>query len=245
MKKTLQIMALFTFLMIFSFANSLSQSLELTGPENDPDIISCDPEDNMVESEPIVKNTTNSELNFRVSITPVHLVDGHKFSMCDMNTCYPEYTEYFVTPQNNTLAAGASSGHSIYIYLSPNGVKGTTELKIRFFNVDNVDDYVEYTVKFAVGPIDVNNQQIVKFGLESLMPNPANNFINLKFNSSNQLNVNLKVYTENGSLVKSIVIPTQSSSYLMNTEDLQNGRYYFIMNKGTDKPEQGNFIISR
>lgn len=245
MKKILQIMALFSTMMIISYVNSFAQSLELTAPETNPDVISCEPEDNMVESEPMIKNLTNAQLSFRVSITPVHLVDGHKFSMCDMNTCYPESTEYFVTPQDNVLSPGGSSGHSMYIYLSPYGVKGTTELKVRFFNVANADDYVEYTVKYAVGTTDVNNNQSIKFSVESLMPNPVNNFINYKFSSTSQSESNLKIYSENGSLVKSVKIPAQSNSYMMNTNDMINGRYYFMLNTGKNNQEQGNFIISR
>lgn len=125
-----------------------SQSLQFVKPTVFPDTIVGKAEDWELTSSPVVKNVSNHDVLVRMVVAPLKLATGHLFSFCDLSTCYPPATNMLESPNPFTLHPGENTGNWLHIYIYPNGTEGTSELSVRFYNVDNPDDGISYKVVY-------------------------------------------------------------------------------------------------
>jgi hypothetical protein len=90
-KNKLHFLTLIT-VFVLSVSVMYSQSIQLLKPEEVPEMLHGMPEDAEITSSPEIKNISDGEINLKISITPLTLVPGHLFGLCDMNSCYPPLT---------------------------------------------------------------------------------------------------------------------------------------------------------
>jgi hypothetical protein len=138
-----------------------------------------------------------------------------------------------------------TSGEYIHIYLYPNNTEGTSELNIRFFNVDNPSDNVIYKAVFQVGPSDVNEPMKISLNVGDLVPNPASEYINFKNLGFNKGKGILQVYNLAGNIIESIELKGIINEYTLNTTSYPEGIYFVKFINGNNIKKAGRFIISR
>ncbi len=239
MKKIILIIAAVS--AFLSFNTLYSQSLELVRPESSPDTVNGEPETFQITAVAEIENVSDAELNFKISTTVIQLAEGHLYSFCDLNTCYQPQTGNFTTPNPSTLAAGESTEKHLYLDLHPEGNDGTSIISVRYFNVDNPDDFVEYTVVYIVGTIGVD--EIIASLKPLVYPNPASERVTIK-NKTPFKNNTLKIFDASGRIVKQINrLNGESINVAIN--DLSIGVYNFVIFNGNKLERKGKFIISR
>ncbi|MFC2130596.1 T9SS type A sorting domain-containing protein [Bacteroidota bacterium] len=240
MKYFLRIIILITF---FSLINTeaFSQSMELTYPTDGIDSISGPPLGSDLFSYPIVKNLLDTELNFKMTVSPIILTEGHTFTFCDLNTCFPEQTEEFTSPNPSTLPAGESSMY-IDVALKPNGIEGVSEINCRFFNVDNPTDFVDYSIIFNVTVTAVNEPIVKSYIVSTTWPNPAIDIVNIR-HSSLLNNSSIHITNANGVQIGNIKINNAENNTSINTSAYYSGTYFYNIIDNGKIWQSGKFII--
>ncbi len=231
MKYFLRIIILITF---FSFikSESFSQSMELTYPT----------EHNLF-SYPIIKNLLGSELNFKMTVSPLVLTVGHTFTFCDLNSCFPAQTEAFTSPDPSTLPAGESSLY-IDVALQPNDIEGVSEINCKFFDVDNPTDFVDYIILFNVSITGVNEPVVKSYIVPTIWPNPAIDIVNIR-HSPLLNNSSILITNAAGVQIDNIKINNAENNTSINTSAYSSGAYFYNIIDNGKIEQSGKFIISK
>ncbi|NOR88338.1 MAG: hypothetical protein GQ527_12085, partial [Bacteroidales bacterium] len=109
-----------------------------------------------VSDEYFVKNNSTNDLNIRMRMEAVSLVDSTEYSFCALGNCFPpgvnETTHDFPIAAGVTLGdEGVFTGH-----YHAHGFEGTSQIRYTFYNVDDLNDTISFTIIFngstMVGP---------------------------------------------------------------------------------------------
>lgn len=102
-----------------------------------------------------IKNISNEEKKVNVKLVVKTLAPGHTVAFCT-HLCFMAQTSDWEAPSSQffTIPAGGDSGflnggQGFSAHFYPNGNSGTSEVEFIFFNVDNPDDNVSYTVTYT------------------------------------------------------------------------------------------------
>ena len=142
---------------------------------------------------PDIKNISTKTINTKLKIFVDSLTEGHTFSVC-FKSCYAPFTETWICPDVVSLAAekkiSASIGSSKVAFdLNHNMGIGVSKFRVRFYDADNEQNYIEYPIVYKVGVSGVNDN-----GSNSdvaVYPNPAQNSVSLTFNGFQAVKVQL------------------------------------------------------
>jgi hypothetical protein len=241
MKNILRISIVFLAFLIIGFKPLLSQSYEFVRA----DTLVRATVDDLIVSYAECKNISASAKSTKVRVSPVTLVAGHKYVFCAPGQCYPE-SETISESGAFNLNAGESTGNYFTLDLNVNNIPGTSTLAVRFFNDNNITDYIEYNATYVVTVTSVEDGKESAYVSILSYPNPATNFINLKYNipfASN--NVKCSIYNSAGSFVTSLPVAGQEGNLNINTSALVSGNYYFVFVNGNQKIVDGNFSVMR
>jgi hypothetical protein len=191
------------------------------------------------------KNISSTTKSTKVRITPISLSTGHQYAFCAPGQCYP-VSEVMSESEPFDLATNETTGNyfslDLYVYEHP----GTSRLTVRFYDVNNSSDFIEYQVTFVALASSVEDgDNLAQVSILSY-PNPATNFVYLKYNfpfASN--NVKCNIYNYAGSFIASLPVSGQEGNLNFNTSVLVNGSYYYVFVKGNQKIIDGNFTVMR
>lgn len=121
----------------------------------------------------------------------------------------------------------------------------TYKLVITVLNNDNLQAESDYfTIKHSTTDIAENLSELSS---PAIFPNPALNYINIKFNINQTEKADLLIYNSMGNLVKKISFGELSPGAYhtgLDTKELNNGSYYLLI-KTTSRTIQNKFIIIR
>jgi trimeric autotransporter adhesin len=74
-----------------------------------------------------------------------------------------------------------------------------------------------------------NNSIQNNHSIATIHPNPSNDFTNIKFTSNIESQISMFIYSFDGKLVRSEIIPASSSSFSISTRELTNGIYTLML----------------
>ncbi len=216
----------FTALMAFVVCASFSyaQSLEFTHLETEKTV---NPDSSSAVFHATVKNISSSDVSVKITVTEVSGEDDYDVSWCDPNSCYFLMNNPQTSPAF-TLTPDGTTEEQFHLEISPYGIEGTSVVKVRFFNVNDENDYIEFE---AIATFDkttsVTKFTILENNFSSFAPNPANNATSFDFDLTGIADKStLEIHSATGALVKTINITNHSGNVTINTSDLPQGIYY-------------------
>ncbi len=114
-----------------------------------------------VSDEYFVRNNSSSDLNIRMRMVAVNLVEGADYSFCALGSCFPpginETTQDFLVTAETTVAeGGVFTGH-----YHPQNNAGTSLIRYTFYNVDNLNDTISFNISFNGTPQFENSLQML------------------------------------------------------------------------------------
>jgi hypothetical protein len=219
MKKVIQSSLLFLALSTFVNAQSLtlsSDSVYVSGTVND----------NLLVATSSVTNSLAVPIKVRVRRTVQTVVPGTQNYFC-WSACHsPSVSE---DPDYIEIAPGETRNDFYADYL-PQGQSGQSVIFYTFFNHDMPADSVRLKVVFDVAPTGIAS--IDNKNIFTLYPNPANDFIHVKYNFNNQ--ADFIIYDITGKLIKRESLKEGQTDYIFSIADLKSGVYFYSVNNGKD-----------
>jgi len=191
-----------------------------------------------------LKNNTDHRIDVGLKIIKISVFDGHDVLHCFGGNCYPPVSkDTTISPGTLTLEPGEESTEADFdIELNPNGIQGTSIVKLVFFVIGNEDNNDEYQVEFKIGSSGVTDNSDKLNCLT--FPNPANNFVNVDLSDLSG-NVQIKVYNSQSNLMSDYSLSNPDGFYMLNCSVFPQGIYNFIILKDGKKAKQGRFVIAR
>ncbi len=191
-----------------------------------------------------LKNNTDHSIDIGLKIIKISVIEGHFVLHCFGGNCYPPATSDTTISQGTLiLEPGEESTQADFdIELSPNGIPGTSIIKLVFFVVGDEENCDDYEVEFKIGSSSVtdNSDKLNCF----TYPNPANNFVNFDLSDLSG-NIQIKVYNSQSNLMCDYSLSNPDSFYLLNCSTFPQGIYNFVILKDGKEAKQGRFVIAR
>jgi hypothetical protein len=211
--------------LLFLALATLVNAQSLTLP-NDSIYIGGTINDNLLVATSTVTNTTSGAVKVRVRRTVQTVVPGTQNYFC-WSACHsPSVSE---DPDYVEIAAGATASDFYADYL-PQGQSGQSIIFYTFFNHDMPSDSVRLKVVFDIAPTGIAS--IEGKNNFALYPNPANDFIRVKYNFDNQ--ADLIIYDITGKMVRRESLIEGQTDYTFSIADLKSGVYFYSVNNGKD-----------
>jgi hypothetical protein len=233
-------------IVILTIQEGKAQTFQLLKPISVPDSVYGKPEDATLVSYSEVKNITANSASYKIALSPVYLVPGHLYSICDCANCYMPQEGFYQTPNPCPLEPGATSGAAIYLDLYPNNVEGTSIINVSFYNVNNQVDVTTYVAVFIVGGMGINEPVEPTLLKADISPNPATDKVlinNIPYFETGS--AKLEIFDTKGNKVNTQIIYNSNSSCDLNTTDFTSGLYWYIITDNEKPLKAGNFIISK
>jgi len=101
-----------------------------------------------VSEEYFVRNNSSEDLNIKMRMQAIELVDGADYSFCALGACFPpgmyETPGAYSLPAETTVGSeGVFTGH-----YHAKGFEGTSIIQYTFFNVDDLSDTIAFYIAF-------------------------------------------------------------------------------------------------
>jgi hypothetical protein len=221
-------------------SQSFGQSFEVYN-ENDEDISGTTinisgPLDEEIGFEFKVLNTTALSVNAKFERCQVDAIDETTNSFCVNGSCVMPSTSLspeFTVDANATLA-------DFSVHYNANGNAGTSTIRYKFFNVNNVNDTIDFTIIFNASA-SVENY-VSGLMVTDIYPNPAVDIANIDYNLPANSNMNIVIYNILGKEIMQFNL-TNSGRLNIPVSDLQGGTYFCRYNIDGETKETQKLII--
>ena len=177
---------------------------------------------------PVFENNTNNGVNVEVIRAELLILEGTINYFC-WDTCYQPSVD--TSANSMFIPAGSSSIEGDFVgYYETNGVDGFSLIEYKFYNKDNLDEYISVVVQFDNSPAGVNENIFKNIWLSDVYPNPATNFVVIDYRLPQEvLSANVKVVNIFGSIVKEQNIDTRNNNMRMDITDMNSGIYFYSL----------------
>jgi hypothetical protein len=205
---------LLSLISLFSLAG-FSQSYTIS---NRNSLLSGTPSSDHFESIITITNTSNADIKYTWYKLSQNLQTGWTTQLCDPVTCFDPIPD----SNNFTLKAGKSSTFSVKV--NPNNISGLGKITLGL-KVDGTNNFDTITFNINSWALGVNNN-LSKLPELSVYPNPAQNEININFDS--KFSYQVEILNIIGNRVK--VISNLEGHSKLDVSDLPDGVYIVRLN---------------
>lgn len=113
-----------------------------------------------VSPEVFAKNISSASINVKIRVEEIDIVEGTSHYFCGLGSCFPPGTTetpiaWNIAPNETIGQEGFFSSHYM-----PAGIAGTTILRYIYFNVDDLNDTVSFTVTFNGNEVMANTIEL-------------------------------------------------------------------------------------
>ena len=167
---------------------------------------------------------------------------GNHWSMqyCECNNCYTN--EFNALPTSGACSDPMAAGTSQkwYLTVDPNGQPfANGEMLIEITNtVTKTKDTLTYVVE---SPTSIS--EITSFGNISAFPNPANEELNITYSLHDVKNPEITIYNILGQSLKTISIDSPQGSTTINTNTLNEGMYFYVLQANGQRLTSSRFNV--
>ena len=190
-----------------------------------------------------IKNITDHSVEIGLKIIKLSVTEGHVVTHCFGGNCYPpSVNDTTISPGTLTLEPNEESTEGdIDVELCPNGMPGSSKVKLVFFIIGN-ENNDDYEVEFNISGSSVaeNNYDLNCYSY----PNPADNIVNLDLSDMSGY-IQIIVFDAQSMLVSDLSVSNPSSIYSVNCSGYPQGIYNYIILKDGKKTKHGRFAIVR
>lgn len=206
--------------------------------------INGDDENTSYKSFATIKNITDHSVEIGLKIIKLSVTEGHIVTHCFGGNCYPpSVNDTSISPGTLTLEPNEESAEGDFdVELSPNGMPGSSKVKLVFFIVGNEENNDDYEVEFKISGSSVteNNYELNCCSY----PNPAKNIVNFDLSDMTG-NIQIKIFDAQSMLVSDLSVSNPISTYSVNCSAYSQGIYNYIILKDGRKIKNGRFAIVR
>jgi len=194
-----------------------------------------------VSDEYFVMNNSTSDLNIRMRMEAVSLVNGAEYSFCALGSCFPAGVnetsrDYFVPANTNVGNEGLFTGH-----YHPHDHIGTSIIRYTFYNVDDLNDTTSFMIMFNGGSgTGINN--IDENAIVNAFPNPATSSLFIQYDLEKISGTYLKIYNSIGEIVIQKEVNSTSGILKLDVSSLAKGVYVYRL-ESTNQSTKTNKII--
>ena len=216
---------LFSLLLLGGYSISQAQSFTAT---NYTSVVAHPNPFQVLQVTATINNISSSSKLVMVERTVNILSPGHSSYFCWGIECYPETTSISNPSSSPTITAGGTE-NSFYFDLDPSGTVGQDTGCYKFFDINNVADYVEicFYVDVTTGIVNLNASQKNQLSIAS--PNPANTLSGVNYYTDVTKDPRLVVYNLLGKEVFEAKLTQKQGVYIINVEDLKAGIYLYSL----------------
>lgn len=212
------------FLIICSFIKIQASSFEFVHKN---EIVSGGLNDE-IRAKAEIKNVTANVINVKAKLEILSLTNGHTVVFC-WDICYPPADQDMITEGYLTLMPLGTSGENFHADIFADGIAGESKARFTFFNVDNPDDSISFTVTFLVGMTGVEKTiSDISYSLSEPNPNPASesSLINYHINK-NFSEAKLRFFDANGFEIYNLPVNQEQGSLNIELLNLSQGVYFY------------------
>ena len=213
MKKLLPALALFLFVSMVSFAQSLqvtSDTLSVSGPANI-----------LMTTTARVTNVGSGTIFVKVRRTAVDTASGHSAYFCWTGTCYPVTTS---ESPNYVVMNPGDVDTTLLAYLNPRCIGGTSNVSYCCFDMDNESDSTCITFTYRASGVGVDEIGALKY-ISNIYPNPADAYARVSYAINSGKDTRMVISNLLGSVVKELPLVEKQGVTLIPTSDLKSGIY--------------------
>jgi hypothetical protein len=229
MKKTILLLGIFLTFSLSNFAQNLTLSNNSGTVLNGDTVTVNGVASNTLMCHVDVANNSAAELSVKCRRTELNMVTGSTNSICWGGQCWPDNVSQ--TPDPTVIAAGDTATEFSGDY-NPHGFAGTSIIKYKFFNMNNVTDTVCFFGKFIAASVGID-ESVVYSDISPAFPNPSDkaSFINYRL-SENDNHAKVIVSDMVGNEVKTISLEGKEGKVRIDTYNMPEGIYFysFILN---------------
>jgi len=216
-----------SFLLAFTLT-SHAQSLELVYQQ---DTIRYNPAEFLIDAKANLKNISGAPVDLHAERRTNNLALNHETNFCWGEQC-------FGATFSNTITLGPvgmitlrnNQVDSMYkVSLAPNNSSGTTEVTMRFYNANDVNDFIEHSMVFVEDPTaSISQDDLARgFDLSNPYPNPATEMAWVDYKLPTDVSkANLQITDMQGRVIALQAISTYEERAQVQTSDLSAGVYF-------------------
>ena len=180
--------------------------------------------DEEILSEVFVKNNSGNPKSIKLQKIENFVVENSMNVMC-WGMCYGPGT--YISSDSIIIDAGAINESDFSGHYNANGNAGLSSITYLFFDINNPDDFANFTVLYNVSGVGVNDYD-KNLILSDIYPNPANDVAYFDYDISCSNNFDNKVVISNllGETISIVNIEGLKGRFVYNTSDLKSGIYF-------------------
>jgi len=227
MKKLLLIMYLSGIVSVISYSQIYLSLCDSTGPvaNNEMKTFRGAPTVGEIGSYIFVANSSDTALSVKVKRVEISVLDSTSNYFC-WGLCYGDTISE--SPIAVTIPPHDTNKVDFTAHYAPNGHIGISTIRYVFFDEDNRSDSVCFVVLYNTTPIGIEDQKPVK-NLVRVYPNPAEKMANFEYSIGTYSESSLVIRNLLGSAVKTIKLTTGEGRFSLNTNELNDGIYFYSL----------------
>ncbi len=154
------------------------------------------------------------------------LINGTLNYFC-WGLCYA--TTVYVSPDPVNIPAGTTNNTDFSGHYSPLDSIGFSIIRYVFFDQNNPADTVCVNVQYDTRQLGIDNTLLKNKNSISAYPNPADNFTSFVYNLAQGTSASVLIRNILGSVVKEINLNNPEGKITINTNDLNDGIYFYSL----------------
>jgi hypothetical protein len=215
------------FVLIFTGFYVQAQSFQLTWHDEilGDTVIFEGSADTLMVFNPVFKNLLSVDAKIKVVKNDISIVEGAESTFC-WGVCFPPD----VDSSGVVLVAAGTTTSPDYFTGDYYGVghPGTSIVKYKFYNVDDVSQYIEVVVKYVAQPNAIDENILRGAQFSAIYPNPAHNYVNLDYTLVPEVKTaSIRISNLLGAVVSETNLNVGSSSARINLDQLEGGVYFY------------------
>lgn len=193
-----------------------------------------------------IRNISANVVNVKAKMEILSLKQGHSIVFC-WDICYPPKDNDFTSEGHLTLMPLGTSGENFHADVFADGITGESKVKFTFFDANNPEDNISFTVTFLVGMTGVESFiSEVDYTLSEPTPNPASkaSFIEYKINKL-FTGARIRFFNLKGEEILNQPLMSSNGKISLNIPELTQGIYFYHLEVDGLISETKKFVLIR
>lgn len=242
MKRGLLAFCLVVILTSITFSQNLSVSHHGSLVQNGATIDVSGNIDTVVFIEAKVHNNGASTKEVKIRKEEISLINGSMNTFCFAGQCYGSST--LISVHSVQIAAGLADSSFVGDYYPLNN-PGTSIIRYTYFDMNNVNDSVSFTVRFT-GSLGISQPGSLQPEISSVYPNPATDRVFLDFNNpQSNNNVMLILSDFAGRKVREIIVPAGKGKLEVDLSSIENGVYFYSIIQDNQLVQTRKLVVKK
>ncbi|MBW6460762.1 MAG: T9SS type A sorting domain-containing protein [Bacteroidales bacterium] len=187
------------------------------------------PTDDYMQAKAAVKNNSANAIEVMVKkhINADDTLPNTMNVFC-WGSCFPPNT--YVSPFSILIGPDQVNDTSFYGDYFPNGVIGITRISYIFFDMNNENDSVAFTVEYNASPASVAQNLLTQVNLSDAYPNPAISVVNFGYRLPEDTRKSSIIISNIlGARIKEVQLTGVSGKTSIPVGDMVNGVYFYSL----------------